>query len=204
MNYLAHLYLSQADAHSILGNIMGDFRKYLTESVLPENINAGMENHLRVDKFTDTHPVVIGLKDLFSPGRRRFAGIIIDIVFDHFLSRHWNCYRRESREDFISYSYDCLIDGWEYMPTRMQYAMHHMIHDDWLGSYIELAGISLTLDRMSRRIRFRNNLAGAITEIENNYPELEQGFLDFFPCLVNYVRQPMPIVSIQQLPLSRL
>ena len=184
MNYLAHLYLAQRDKHSIIGNLMGDFRRHLNGRALPEAIMLGIENHQRVDKFTDGHIAVRELKDCFTDKRRRFAGIILDLAFDHFLAVHWERYSTESREAFIGYCYSCLADGMDLMPERMQRTVNYMIREDWLGSYRDLSGIDVALNRLSRRIRFDNHLEGAVEEIESNYALIETGFRAFFPDLI--------------------
>ena len=187
MNYLAHLFLSPRSTQAVVGNLMGDFRKHVTAITLPEEVLRGIENHCRVDRFTDNHAVIGGLKHVFSGKRRRFAGIILDVAFDHFLSRHWDLFHTEQRVDYIDYLYGCLHGGRALMPPRMQHAVDYMIAEDWLGSYADLAGIDTCLNRMSKRIRFDNNLYGAIEEIQANYPELDSGFLEFFPQLIDYI-----------------
>lgn len=189
MNYLAHLTLCDRDTHSIVGNLLADFCKYRNGEPLPVKISKGIEHHRRIDRFTDSHPVIADLKRLFSPDRRRFAGIILDVAFDHFLARHWQTFCNENIESFIQHSYNCLTEGMEYMPDRMQFAMQAMIREDWLGGYAQLSGIDSTLNRMSRRIRFENRLAGSVTEIEGNYELIEHGFLTLYPDLISLVQQ---------------
>ena len=189
MNYLAHLHLSPCSTHAIVGNLMGDFRKHITDTDLPEDILLGIENHCRVDRFTDSHAVVGELKQVFSSKRRRFAGIILDVAFDHYLSRYWHEFHDQERRDYIRYAYDCLQRGRGFMPSRMQHTVHYMIAEDWLGSYIDLDGIDTCLNRISKRIRFENNLYGAVEEVESHYAELEAGFLEFFPHLTTYVNR---------------
>ena len=75
------------------------------------------------------------------------------------------------------------------MPPRMQRVTNHMLHEDWLGSYTDLAGVENSLNGVSRRIRFANNLYGAIAEVVENYHELEHGFLEFFPLLQTHMNQ---------------
>ena len=89
MNYLAHLVLSQPHADSYFGNLLGDFRRGVKVTAFSESVQAGVTNHLLVDKFTDSHPAVIAAKQQVSTQRRRFAGILLDICFDHFLLVHW-------------------------------------------------------------------------------------------------------------------
>jgi acyl carrier protein phosphodiesterase len=75
------------------------------------------------------------------------------------------------------------------MPPRMRQVMDYLVAEDWLGSYADLAGVEISLNRLSRRIRFRNNLHGAIGEVRENYAALEQGFLVFFPALQAHMTQ---------------
>jgi acyl carrier protein phosphodiesterase len=187
MNYLAHLRLSPSDAESMVGNLMGDFRKYLGKEDLPDAVKRGIENHLRVDKFTDSNEHILNLKGLFSPQRRRFAGIIIDVAFDYYLTRHWQTFSPVNLDDFIDKSHFNIQSMSKIMPERMQYVMDYMIKEQWLRSYASLDGISEVLNRMSARIRFDNNLAGAIEEVETNYDALDQAFLLFFPQLIDHV-----------------
>lgn len=166
---------------------MGDFRKYLNGQPLPENVQLGIDNHLRVDRFTDSNPLVKEIKGLFSSERRRFAGIIVDVVFDHFLSLHWQRFSNESLDGFIDRSHKNIMSHQAIMPARMQYVMKLMVNGHWLKSYAEMRGIELVLNRMSERIRFENKLYGAIEEVEQHQESLEQCFLQFFPELIGYV-----------------
>jgi acyl carrier protein phosphodiesterase len=128
------------------------------------------------------------LKSNFSAQRRRFAGIILDVVFDHFLIKHWENYSSENLGDFTAYCYRSLAGLHEVMPTRMQQKVDWMIRCDLLNSYAGLNGVSNALNGMSQRIRFENRLAGAIEEVENHYTALEQGFLAFFSQLRAHIR----------------
>jgi len=187
MNYLAHLRLSRRDKYSLIGNLMGDFRRHLNGISLPAAVIEGIENHQRVDKFTDGHTEVRRLKACFSRKRRRYAGIILDVAFDHFLALHWDRFSSEPRDVFIKYCYSCLAGGMDLMPRRMQQTVTHMIQEDWLGSYEDLSGIEITLDRLARRIRFENHLGGSVEEVALNYDCIEEGFRNFFPAVVRHV-----------------
>ena len=190
MNYLAHLWLAPRERHAMIGNLMGDFRRHLNGMSLPGAVMRGIETHQRVDRFTDSHPEVQRLKTCFSRKRRRYAGIILDVAFDHFLAVHWDSYATEPRREFIDYSYACLHGGMELMPARMQRVVGYMIGEDWLGSYRELSGVATALDRLSRRMRFENHLHGAAAEVERHYQAIDAGFSRFFPDLVHHVNAP--------------
>lgn len=163
---------------------MGDFRKYLGSENLPTNTLAGIQNHMQVDRITDNNSTVHELKCQFSRKRRRFAGIILDVTFDYYLIKHWQQFSQQDFADFIEYSHESIESMWHIMPERMQHVMTYMIREEWLRSYSSLDGIGYALDRMSTRIRFENELSGAIEEVKENYESIEKGFLHFFPQLI--------------------
>ena len=194
MNYLAHLALAQPHPEFRLGCLMGDFRKHLDEKSLPLTVRQGICEHLLVDRYTDNHDRVRELKQLFSPSRRRFAGIILDVTFDHFLIRHWQRYWQSSRECVVDSIYHDMNQQRALMPRPMRQVVERMIASDWLSSYESLEGVGVALDRMSVRIRFKNKLHGAREELERHYEALDRGFLDFFPQLLQYTREQRPEV----------
>lgn len=166
---------------------MGDFARGLDKKKLPKTIERGIKNHIAVDKYTDTHSKVLELRTLFSSEKRRFAGIILDVLFDHFLHLHWNKFTNLDKWDTINISYESFQKKECYMPDRMKKVTKYMIQNDWLGSYYELTSIGYVLDRLAERVSFSNNFCGSINEIEKNYGALEQGFLDFFPQLKAHI-----------------
>jgi len=62
-----------------------------------------------------------------------------------------------------------------------------MIEHDWLQGYQELSGIGRTLDGLSTRIRKPNTLVGSLEELKDNYGEMEEQFLRFFPELIQHM-----------------
>ncbi|WP_076919277.1 ACP phosphodiesterase [Pseudoalteromonas sp. SK18] len=189
MNYLAHLYLAQPTADSHFGNLLGDFGGQRQLTHIPKSVKSALDNHYLVDKFTDAHPLVKEAKQLFSPKRRRFAGVAVDVVFDHFLIQHWRQFNNQSLIDFKHTSYGLLDKRIPVMPTRMQRVVTSMMQNDWFKEYESVDGVGLALDNIAKRIRFTNTFSGAAEDICRHYNELDGLFLAFFPELIKHVNE---------------
>jgi len=186
MNFLAHLYLAGPQPLSLLGGLMGDFVKGPLTGRYPETITRGILLHRRIDTFTDAHAVVRASRTRISRERRRFAGIMIDVFYDHFLARDWSRYSPEELQSFSERVYALLSEHHAMLPERLQRIAPHMKQLDWLGSYRHVESIHSTLDRMGQRLSRENRLLGAGAELDANYADLEEDFRTFFPDVVRF------------------
>ena len=108
MNFLAHLHLGGERPGQLLGSLYGDFVKGPLQDRWPTDIEAGIRLHRQIDVFTDSHPVVLQAKQRFPRERRRYAGILVDLFFDHCLAAHWHDYASEPLHDFTARVYQVL------------------------------------------------------------------------------------------------
>ena len=188
MNHFAHLVLAQPTVESTVGNLLGDFARGVDHTALPASIQAGLRNHRMVDRFTDSHPLVMDMKRGFSARRRRFAGIALDIYFDHLLLTHWNRFEERGLEESIAGFYQRMDEGQKMMPhDNMRRATRRMIDHDWFGSYRDLDAVAESLDRVAGRIRFANQFGNAIEDLQRNHESIRSGFFEFYPQLQRYV-----------------
>lgn len=189
MNFLAHLALAAPTPASRIGNLLGDFAKGTVQSLSanypPEIIN-GIITHRAIDKFTDAHPAFLQAKKLLHPARRRFAGIIIDIIYDHFLTKHWTSYHPDHLPTFIQKCYRELQTHPQWLPSNLKSILPALISQDWLTCYGSHHGIDLTFRRVARRGKHTAPVANAIQDLEVNHRALENSFLKFYPQLMTY------------------
>jgi acyl carrier protein phosphodiesterase len=190
MNYLAHCFLAEPNCESIVGNLLGDFCKNLDEKSLSDELKIALANHRTVDRFTDHHDLVKEAKALFSPHRRRFAGIAVDVLFDYYLIKHWSAFSDDPYSEFKKTTYQLIAQGYPLMPQRMQVVMTSVVENDWFSNYEQLESTGYAIDRIAQRIRFKNNFAGSLEDIVKNERQLEQAFLEFFPQLQRAVITP--------------
>lgn len=184
MNYFAHLVLSQPTVESTVGNLLGDFARGVKPDTLNPPVKWGLENHRAVDRFTDTHESIQALKQLFSPRRRRFAGIALDVYFDHLLMSHWQKFDTRPLPGVIDTFYQRMVEGRDLMPNaNMRNTTQRMVEYDWFGSYRNIDSIAHALDRIAGRLRFANPFAGSIEDILANQQAIDDTFLEFFPLL---------------------
>ena len=186
MNYLAHLFLSSGDDGALIGNLLGDFVKGNPKGLYNDVVTEGILHHRRVDTFADAHPVTRASRNRIGRNRRRFAGIIIDVCYDHFLARHWPRFSSEDLDAFTRRVYGVLNRHRQILPTRLKRILPVMVAEDWLGGYADMDRLAATLDRIAGRLSNGSRFKGAISDVRANYTALEGDFFDFFPDLVAF------------------
>ncbi len=188
MNFLAHLYVADETSDSKMGSLLGDFVKGMPDHRFSAETRDAIWLHRAVDQFTDGHPIVLESKTLISPCRRRFAGIIVDICYDHFLCRNWTRFSANPLSQFVAVTYRSLQSYDGFLPERAATVIQTLIAEDWLSSYQSISGISSVLNRVSNRVRRANTLYGSGEELMQNYELFNQQFLIFFEDLIQFAK----------------
>lgn len=187
MNFLAHLRLGPHQPQPALGGLLGDFVKGPVASIeLPDAVRKGIWLHRSIDAFTDRHPVVARSKARITEDRRRYAGIMVDMFYDHLLARHWGDFAAQSLADFTGQMYQAVLTQQALMPERARHVLVRMAQEDWLCSYAELDNLHRALNNMSRRLRPGNRLPGAVDELEKSYTGFEADFFAFMPEVISF------------------
>ena len=185
MNYLAHLHLGGQRPGQLLGSLYGDFVKGRLQGQFDPEIEAAIQLHRSIDVFTDRHPLVDIALSRFSVTRRRYAGIVLDVFFDHCLARDWTLYADQPLALFTSDVYRVLSSEPQ-LPERLAQIAPHMVANDWLGSYEDFEVLAQVLRGISRRLTKPEELAGAMQELRVLYEPLSEDFRLFYPQLQDF------------------
>jgi len=187
VNYLAHLYLSGDDTALRLGNFIADHLKNRPVSYYPADIQRGIRLHHAIDAFTDSHGVVGQSKARLQPEFRKYAPVIVDVFYDHFLAKRWTDFHPVPLAEFSRSIYAEMNRQFELLPERAQGMLPFMEKYDWLTNYGQLEGIRRVMNGMSRRARFESGMERAPAALEAHMDAFGQEFDLFFPELQAYV-----------------
>lgn len=188
MNYLAHLYLSPPDDESLLGNLLGDFVKNKAEFSAYDKVYQGICFHRKIDQFTDTHYIFRKSRHRISEKNRRYAGIIIDIVYDHFLANNWDAYSNVPLETFVKNFYRILEKYSSILPKRLFDLKPAMIRENRLMLYRKQTGVAIALERVANRLSVPYVVDEVMAEFLSNYQKFQTDFYLFFGDVIEYAK----------------
>jgi acyl carrier protein phosphodiesterase len=191
MNWLAHILLSKPNVENRLGNLLGDLVKGKDLDRLNCELRQGVARHYAIDKFTDNHPTVRISKQRIDRAYVKFAGILIDVFYDHLLVKNWDLYSELSFADFTAEIYSSFQNYPGEIPQVAKEVIGRMIDGDWLSNYRDLAGVAHALNRIDVRIQARMGdkikLVNAMPILEREQHNLDRDFKIFFPELQSHL-----------------
>jgi len=197
MNFLAHIFLSYNDNQITIGNFIADGIRGKRYKKYPIDIQKGILLHRHIDTFTDAHPTVRQSTKRLHKNYSHYSGVIVDILYDHFLAKNWSFYSDIPLADYVENFYDVLEDNFEILPPRIQHMMPHMIAENWLLSYAEIEGIQKVLNGMNRRTKNKSGMHTATEELKEFYTEFEAEFTSFFEELIAFTKLKLKDIEHQ-------
>jgi len=186
MNHLAHALLAGNDPDYVLGGMLGDFVHGPVPTSWRPGVQAGLRLHRAIDVYTDSHPVVVALRNHFQPPYRRYAGIVIDVWFDHLLARDFGRWCAQPLPAFSQALRELLAQHGNELPEDLLRFSLYMERFDLPLAYRERATIARVLGGISNRLSRANPLATAIEEAQRLETELAAAFEGFFPELLRF------------------
>lgn len=182
MNWLAHLRLAPEHELVRIGNLAGDFVRGVDVDALHADVRRGIEQHRAIDRFTDAHEVHRRSRARFSERHRRFAGVALDVFYDHFLARDWHQFGDgRPLADFVAEVHGALAQHEALLPPELARLHHRMASHGWLLMYDAVDGIEKVLRAMARRGRRASPLGTITDELRQNYAALEADFAELWP-----------------------
>lgn len=189
MNFLAHIYLSGDDEDILLGNFIADMVKGRQIDNFHQGIVDGIMLHRKIDTFTDTHPIVDQSKMRLRNKYRLYAGVVVDMYYDHFLAKNWNDYSQYSLTRFVKEAYHVLLKNYFLLPVRAKNMLPYMVSSNWLLGYATLDNLQRFFEGMARRTPFKSGMENAVEDLKLHYEAFENEFRTFFPELIAYVEK---------------
>jgi len=197
MNFLAHIYLSGNNNLVTIGNFMADGIRGETYKKYPIAIQKGILLHREIDTFTDAHPIVRKSTKRLHKNYGHYRGVIVDILYDHFLAKNWSDYSDVALGDYVESFYVELEDHFEILPLRIQRLMPFMIADNWLLNYSKIEGIQRVLDGMNRRTKHKSKMNEATKELKTFYNEFEEEFTLFVKELIPFSKEKLMEITLK-------
>lgn len=182
MNFLAHALLAGDHEADRIGGLIGDFIKGPLPGALPADLAAGVALHRAIDSYAEQHPAFIASRRRISPARRRVAGVLVDLFYDHLLARDWDRHHDLPLDTYAAQRYRALEARAGDLPEAARDIAQRMRTGNWLFAYRNVTAVGTAIDRMSiYRMRRANPLAGGIDEFFADRDGFAADFDAFLP-----------------------
>ncbi|MEQ6917433.1 ACP phosphodiesterase [Halomonas aquatica] len=179
MNFLAHGWLARGgDDDFLYGNLIADGVKGVDLSAWTLEAAAGIRHHRRVDAFVDGHTVVADVLTRAPLAQRRFAGIALDLVWDHFAARQLE---QGDRHLLVERCYRVLET--RPAPGRLAGMVPVLVEQDWLNGYADFGFTCRAIEGIGRRLSGPNRLGELVPWLEADYDRLARDFDRLWPAV---------------------
>ncbi|EBY1176457.1 ACP phosphodiesterase [Salmonella enterica subsp. enterica serovar Carrau] len=182
MNFLAHLHLAHLADSSLSGNLLADFVRGNPATHYPPDVVEGIYMHRRIDVMTDNLPEVREAREWFRHETRRVAPITLDVMWDHFLSRHWTQISPDfPLQAFVGYAHAQVATILPDSPPRFVNLNDYLWSEKWLERYRDMDFIQNVLNGMANRRPRLDALRDSWYDLDAHYDALEERFWHFYP-----------------------
>jgi acyl carrier protein phosphodiesterase len=175
VNFLAHLWLTERAQLPLAGAILGDVLRGALPPQMPEPLARAVQLHRRVDAHTDRHPAVVEARQAFGPGARRYAGIVLDLVYDHALAADWITFCPEPLAAFAARAGRETAAAAAWFEHAGGTAPDPEAFAALLESYVQPAGLDHAIRRTAGRLRVPEGLLAAAADWPRHLPAARAG-----------------------------
>lgn len=198
MNFLAHAHLSGNNNQILVGNFIADSVKGKDFNNFEEGIRQGIILHRQIDTFTDSHRVFKRSLGRIRQDHGKYSGIVVDILYDHFLAKNWNDYHTENLPAYAEHVYSLLKDNFEILPERTKRLLPYLVSQNWLVGYANFTDLELVFYGMDRRTQLVSGMRNSVNTLKENYLGLKEDFIEFYPELQAYTRTELQLILANQ------
>ncbi|EAY0352906.1 ACP phosphodiesterase [Salmonella enterica] len=185
MNFLAHLHLAHLADSSLSGNLLADFVRGNPATHYPPDVVEGIYMHRRIDVMTDNLPEVREAREWFRHETRRVAPITLDVMWDHFLSRHWTQISPDfPLQAFVGYAHAQVATILPDSPPRFVNLNDYLWSEKWLERYRDMDFIQNVLNGMANRRPRLDALRDSWYDLDAHYDALKERFWHFYPSMM--------------------
>jgi acyl carrier protein phosphodiesterase len=185
-----------------VGNFIADWIKGNEYKKFPAEIQKGILLHRSIDYFTDNHPIVKKSKNRFAEKYHKYAGILIDISYDHYLAKDWDTFSTIPLIDFNAQVKEILKIHMHLFPADLQDFIPKFMNFGWMDLYVSLDGIEKVLRGMVKHTTLPDKTDDAMEIFKLYYDEFRMEFYDYFPLLIDHIEENFQI-SIHNASYSR-
>ena len=186
MNHLAHCWLARGNDGHVAGGFLGDFYKGPIQQDLPRELQEGIRLHRYIDSLTNQMPEMRSTYSRFGTELRRVAPILLDLVADHLLARHWDRYGTGELSDFTLKCYR--IIGQYEIPCSGKRFFQHLISRNLWCEYTNFDVVLSVMCRILTRLNLEDR-ATHLSKLEPRMDDFHQDFCEYFPILENNVKK---------------
>lgn len=197
LNFLAHLYLSESCPKIMIGNFIADHIKGNQFTHLDPKIQLGIKLHRQIDTYTDTHEITRRSKRRLHKRYGLFAGIVIDIFYDHYLAKNWKNYSAIPLKIYVNSVYNLVNSYKEILPEKTVQMIPYMVKYNWLYNYKYKEGIKSVLEGMNKRTNKIGQIDLAINDLKILDKDFEIDFESFFDDLQIFSHQKIKELQLQ-------
>lgn len=189
MNYLAHSFLSFNNEKLLIGNFIADAIKGNSYKSYDIEIQKGILLHRKIDEFTDKHTIVNRSINRLNGEFNKYGSVVIDMYYDHFLSKFWNKYSNTNLNLYTQNIYNILNLNFLILPPKIKRILPIMISQNWLYNYQFFDKLDDNFNGMATRTKFKSNFENASSILIKNYSELANDFILFFDDIIYFVNK---------------
>src|SRR5690606_33870019 len=176
MNHLAHFHLARSRDDWLVGARLGDYIKGPLRGELP-HWEQGIRLHRKIDALSDNHALRTQLAGRLPPLLRRYAGIILDVCCDHWLTRHWQVVASLPLPVFADRVYGVLDQHAAQLDASSQHLITRLRdynllcgNEDWEAVPATLRRIGMRLPRANPLITIDSAALTAARDLEGEFP----------------------------------